>query len=100
MGRKSTPPLSSQPDVAEAKFGMAFCCAPAPAPAAITASEAMNAAPASKDALTIAILPCSRGATIRRLSSRPRMEHVLLYHSPCCGEILFLKGCANCNKLL
>src|SRR4029077_2914543 len=52
MGRKSMPPLSSQPESVEAKLGMALCCAPAPA-AMQTATEVTSAAPHSKHFLNI-----------------------------------------------
>src|ERR1700688_1169821 len=53
MGRKSMPPLSSQPESVKAKLGMALSSAPAPA-AIQTAIDATSAALHSKDFLNIA----------------------------------------------
>src|SRR5437763_14420261 len=68
MGRKSMPPLSSQPESVKAKLGMALSCAPAPA-AISDATETISAAPHSKDFLNIA---CSfiAGSEVRFLRDR------------------------------
>src|SRR5260221_5483974 len=72
MGRKSMPPLSSQPESVKAKLGTVLSCAPA-LTATPTATEAISAAPHSKDLLNIA---CSLSGVLPAVCVRD----VALYH--------------------